>query len=228
MPAVLYLADRGSLTFDARRITVDVVCAGDSITGWNNFRRHERDWPFCSYPEFLQVSCEPIGLTVVDCGIAGEISPNGVGQVREYLGLFPNARFFVLGYGSNDLDKWPIVEETSPRVIENLASMVEAVRGDERAAVLLDVLNADESRLSSEEAEALHRTLSFHNDRLREYCRSHRVPLVENFGRLSAGQFDDPFHPNEQGARVIAQEVFRVLNEVRKTEGGGPASGSGP
>jgi lysophospholipase L1-like esterase len=94
--------------------------------------------------------------------------------------------------------------------------MAEAVRGDGREAVLLDVLNADESRLSAGEADTLRRTLFYHNGKLREYCRSHRTPLVENFGRLSAGQFDDPFHPNEQGARVIAQEVFRVLHELRQ------------
>lgn len=197
MPPVLYLADRVSPAFEAARNLVDVVCAGDSITGWNNFRRHERDWPFCSYPEFLQVLCEPAGLTVVDCGIAGEVSPNGVGRVREYLGLFPGARFFVLGYGSNDLDKWPAVEDTSPRVIENLARMADAVRGDGREAVLLDVPNADESRLSAGEADTLRRRLSYHNGKLREYCRSHRIPLVENFGKLGAGQFDDPFHPNK-------------------------------
>jgi lysophospholipase L1-like esterase len=136
--------------------------------------------------------------------------------VREYLELFPNARFFVLGYGSNDLDKWPDVEATSPRIIENLNSMVGAVRDAGRAVVLLDVLDADESRLDREEAEALRRSLAYHNDRLRQYCLAHRVPLVEVCGKLRAEHFDDPFHPNEHGAQIIAHEVFRVLNELRQ------------
>ena len=35
--SILYLADRDSPSFRAGRTTIDVVCAGDSITGWNNF-----------------------------------------------------------------------------------------------------------------------------------------------------------------------------------------------
>ena len=148
---MLYLADRGSSAFDSGRESVDVVCAGDSITGWNNFG-DVGDWPFRTYPEYLQRLCEPLGWSIANAGIAGEVSQNGVGQVGEYLTLFPNARFFVLGYGSNDLDTWPGVERTSPRIIENLDRMVGAVREAGWKVVLLDVLNADESRLDREEA----------------------------------------------------------------------------
>ena len=73
-----------------------------------------RDWPYRTYPEFLQRFCDPLGLTIANGGIAGEVSPNGVGQVRDYLDLFPNARYFVVGYGTNDLGMWPQVEWTSP------------------------------------------------------------------------------------------------------------------
>jgi lysophospholipase L1-like esterase len=214
MPPVLYLADRGKPAFEAGRKHVEIVCAGDSITGWNNFRRHVEDWPLRSYPESLQRLYDPEGVTVADCGIAGEVSTNGVGLVEDYLGLFPNARWFVLGYGSNDLDKWPDVEATSPRVIENLDLMVGAIRAAGKAVALLGLVNPDESRLCREEAEALRHTLTYHNAQLREYCRRRRVPLVELWGRLGAGHFDDPFHPNDEGADVIAREVFRVLNEA--------------
>jgi hypothetical protein len=33
MPSILYLADRGTPAFRAAQSAVDVVCAGDSITG---------------------------------------------------------------------------------------------------------------------------------------------------------------------------------------------------
>jgi hypothetical protein len=126
MTTAVYLADRKSPSFGAVCSSVDVVCAGDSITGWNNIGEVE-GWPFPTYPESLQRLCEPSGLTVANCGIAGEVSPNGIGQVRDYLELFPTARYFVLGYGANDLDKWPEVERTSPRIVENLDRMVEAI-----------------------------------------------------------------------------------------------------
>ena len=113
------------------RTTVDVVCAGDSITGWNNFGV-VREWPYRTYPEFLQRLCDPLGLTIANGGIAGEVSPNGLGQVRDHLSLFPNARHFVVGYGTNDLGMWPEVEQTSPQIIENLNRMVRAIRDDGR------------------------------------------------------------------------------------------------
>lgn len=34
---VVYLVDIRRPGFDRDRLAVDVVCAGDSITGWNNF-----------------------------------------------------------------------------------------------------------------------------------------------------------------------------------------------
>ena len=43
----------GSPTFEAEGTTFDVVCSGDTITGWNNFGV-VRDWPSRTYPEFFQ------------------------------------------------------------------------------------------------------------------------------------------------------------------------------
>ncbi len=36
MPSILYVAERGKPAFQTARLSADVVCAGDSITGWNN------------------------------------------------------------------------------------------------------------------------------------------------------------------------------------------------
>jgi lysophospholipase L1-like esterase len=84
------------------------------------------NWPFRTYLEFLQGLCGPSGLRVANGGIAGEVSANGVGQVKDYLRLFPSARFFVVGYGTNDLGMWSEVERTSHRILENLNRMVRA------------------------------------------------------------------------------------------------------
>jgi lysophospholipase L1-like esterase len=196
------------------RLTADVVCAGDSLTGWNNFGV-VADCPYRTYPEFLQRLCDPLGLTVANGGIAGEVSGNGLGQVEDYLGLFPNARLFVVGYGTNDLGMWPEVEWTSLRIIGNLDGMVRAIRDGGRQPILLNVPYANESLFAGQVAEDLHRTRDYHNDRLRAYCLREHVPLVEIASQLRDVHFADELHPNEEGAQVIAQEVFRVLNEVR-------------
>src|SRR6476660_1511187 len=93
-------------------------------------------------------------------------SGNGLGQVGEYLDLFPNARFFVVGYGTNDLGMWPQVERTSPRIIGNLDGMVQAIRDGGRQPVLLNVPYANESMFPPPLARDLHRMRDYHNERL--------------------------------------------------------------
>ncbi len=214
MPAALYVANKGTPSYQTARLSADVVCAGDSLTGWNNFGV-VADWPYRTYPEFLQRLCDPLGLTVANGGIAGEVSGNGLGQVEEYLGLFPNARWFVVGYGTNDLGMGPEVERTSPRIIGNLDAMVRAIRDGGRQPILLDVPYANESWFAGRVAADLHRARDYHNDRLGAYCLREQVPLVEIAAKLRDEHFADELHPNEEGAQVIAREVFRVLNEVR-------------
>ena len=152
-------------SFQKARLSADLVCAGDSITSWNNFGG-ARDWPYRTYPEFLERLCEPLGLTVANGGIAGEVSANGLGQIRDYLDLFPNARYIIIGYGTNDLGMFPQVERTSPRVIENLDRMVRAIRDVGRLPILLNVPDANESMFPRRVAEELYRKRDYHNELL--------------------------------------------------------------
>jgi lysophospholipase L1-like esterase len=214
--AVLYLADRGSPAFEKGRTSINVLCAGDSITGWNNFGIAS-EWPYRTYPEFLGPLCGPLGLTVANGGICGEVSANGLGQIRDYLELFPNARYFVVGYGTNDLGIWPQVEQTSPRIIENLHRMVGAMREDGRQPMLLNVPYANESMFPRPIADDLHRKRDYHNERLRVYCLEQQVPLVDIASKLREEHFGDELHPNDAGAQLIAEVVFRVLMGVRQT-----------
>ena len=128
--------------------------------------------------------------------------------------MFPNARYFVVGYGTNDLGMWPEVERTSPRIIENLDGMVQAIREDGRqtdpaerpACERVDVPPV------GRRGPAPHAGLP--QRRLGEYCRRDRVPLVEIASKLRDEHFADELHPNEAGAQVIAGEVYRVLGGV--------------
>jgi lysophospholipase L1-like esterase len=213
MTSILYVAERRLPSFQVARQSVDVVCAGDSITGWNNFGGVS-EWAYQTYPEFLQRLCDPLGLTIANGGIAGEVSFNGLGQITDYLSLFPNARFFVVSYGTNDLGMSPEVERTSPLIIGNLDQMVRAIRDDGRQPILLNVPYANESMFPRRLAQELHANRDFHNEGLRAYCLEHEVPLVDIASKLGNEHFGDELHPNDEGAQIIAQEVFRVLREV--------------
>ena len=152
-------------------------------------------------------------------GIAGEVSANGLGPVWDYLDLFPNARYFVVGYGTNDLGMEPEVEQTSPMIIENLDGMVRAIREDRRLPILLNVPSANESMFPRSVAEDLHRMRDYHNERLAEHCQENQIPLVDIASKLRDEHLADELHPNEQGAQVIATEVFLLLSEVQELDG---------
>ena len=84
--------------------------------------------------------------------------------------------------------------------------------------MLLNVPYANESRFSRPVARDLHRMRDYHNERLAAYCQDNQIPLVDIASKLRDEHFADELHPNDDGAQVIAQEVFRVLSEVRAKE----------
>ena len=77
---------------------------------------------------------------------------------------------------------------------------------------------ANESLFPRQVVGDLHRKRDYHNARLGEYCVGRRIPLVDIGSKLRDEHFADELHPNEAGAQVIAEEVFRVLAEVRRGE----------
>lgn len=209
----IYVADLDRPDFEYDCLSVDIVCAGDSITGWNNFGP-ALSWPFPTYPRFLQVLCERLGLQVADGGIAGEVSDNGLGHVRRYLDYFANSRYFVIGFGTNDLGTWPDLESTSRRIIENLEKMVQAVRDAGKLPMLFNVPYANEFMFTSHIAKNTHEKRDYHNEMLATYCRQNEVPLADICVHLRDNHLGDELHPNEKGAKVIAAEVFQMLSRV--------------
>ena len=207
---VLYVVERDTDAFESVRTAVDIVCAGDSLTGWNNFGPAGQ-WPYRTYPDFLQVLCLPLGLRIANGGIAGEISDNGPQQVREYLDLFPNARYFVFGMGTNDLGTWPDTESTNRRIIGNLDRMAQLVRGRGKKPILFNVPHANEWMFPAHIATEIHNKRDYHNPRLKAFCDEHGIPMADICSSLRAEHFGDTLHPNDLGARIIAEAVFQVL-----------------
>jgi lysophospholipase L1-like esterase len=207
---VLYVVERDTIAFEANRHSVDIVCAGDSLTGWNN-SGPVHYWPYPTYPQFLQESCLPLNLRVANGGIAGEISDNGPQQVRDYLDLFPNARFFIIGMGTNDLGTWPDTEAASRRIIDNLGEMVQAVVERGKRAILFNVPHVNECMFPLRNAREVHGKRDYHNPRLRVFCEEHRIPMADICSLLHDEHFGDELHPNGSGAKIIAGEVFQVL-----------------
>jgi lysophospholipase L1-like esterase len=155
-----------------------------------------------------------LDLRMADGGIAGEISDNGLGHVRRYLDLFPNSRYFIIGFGTNDLGTWPDLESTSRRIIENLERMVQAVREEGKLPILFNVPYANESRFLPQIAKDTHEKRDYHNERLRVFCSENSIPIADICSHLRDEHLGDELHPNEAGARIIAGKVFETLSLV--------------
>lgn len=207
---VLYVVERDTTDFEATRATIDIVCGGDSLTGWNNVGPVE-SWPYPTYPNFLQELCAPLGWQVANGGIAGEISDNGPQQVRDYLDLFPNSRYFVFGMGTNDLGTWPDTEAASRRILVNLARMVETVVERGKRPILFNVPHVNGQMFPFGIAREIHGKREYHNSRLKAFCDEHGIPLADICALLRDEHFGDELHPNGSGAKIIAKAVFQVL-----------------
>ena len=213
MNQVVYVADSRFHDFAAARQSVDVVCAGDSLTGWNNFGPVS-SWPFPTYPHFLQEMCAPLEITLADGGIAGEVSGQGLSHIERYLQLFPNSRWFIIGFGTNDLGSATDRAVISSRVLGNLQGMVDTVRDAGKQPVLFNVPYLNEAMFPSALAREFHEQRDYHNGRLEEYCADNDVPLADICSRLTSDYFGDEVHPNEKGAKVIAECVFETLEKT--------------
>ncbi len=215
----LYVAQQGSREFTRQRTRIDIVCVGDSLTGWNNFGLPE-NWPFPTYPRFLQLLCSPQGNRVVDGGIAGEVSPAGPRHVSRYLEWFVNATWYVIGFGTNDLGMSDDVRKTSERIVEHMQAMASRVKNRGMHPIFLNVPDANHRCFSATVAERLRGDRAYHNRQLAAFCKSAHIPLVDICTPLDDDHFGDALHPNESGARVIAETVFRTLSQLLATQQG--------
>ena len=104
------------------------------------------------------------------------VSDNGPQQVQDYLRLFPNARYFIFGMGTNDLGIWPDTEATSKKIIENLDKMIRAVWKSRKYPILFNVPNVNEAAFSPDVAKELREKRDYHNAKLRHFCEQNASP----------------------------------------------------
>ena len=113
--------------------------------------------------------------------------------------------------GTNDLGMWPDTEATSKRIIENVFEMVQLVRGQGKAPILFNVPNVNEAVFPPGVARELREKRDYHNGLLKQLCAKWKIPLADICSRLHDEHFGDELHPNDEGAKIIAKEVFGIL-----------------
>jgi len=202
---------RLSQVTDPHRVTL--VCVGDSLTGYNNFGD---DWPLPTYPDFLQglLAGRSPAEVLVNGGQAGALSTVAPRLARQYLGLFPNANRFIIAFGTNDLGqiREADLESASASVLQNLAEAIALMRAADKQVLCFNVPQLNSDCFGKATTAMSRRMRAYHNAQLAEFCRVSGIPLADICVRLHNEHFADGLHPNEAGARLIAETLCAMID----------------
>jgi acyl-CoA thioesterase I len=190
-----------STTGAAEPPRLDVVAFGDSLTAGPGLEPHE------TYPAVLQRTLDAAGYNyrVVNAGVSGDTTTGGLQRFER--SLTASTRVVILALGANDGFRGVPVAT----VRRNLEAMIVVAK-----ARGIDVL------LCGMEAPPVHGwqySLNFHFI-FPELAAEHDLTLVPFMltgvlGRAELNLYDG-IHPNAEGARVVAENIWPYLEPVLK------------
>ena len=196
----------------------EIICVGDSITGWNRFQGEERErLNSQAYPRFLQELLDkrknPERLEVINEGYDGARSS----EAREIIGKYlfaPTSKYFIVNFGTNDVADELSMPFHESGLIDNLKQAVALVKSNNKTPLQMNLYYLS---YTTGERRTIDRQLKDrYNYEIREYCLSSKIPLVDICSVIKPEHLldDDGVHPNEAGAKLIAQEVYKVLEKI--------------
>ena len=206
-------------------MTDEIICLGDSITGWNNRYGLERvrlNSQF--YPAFLEkiLNGEGIKNPVINAGFDGAKSEEFPTLFDEYNAMYPKSRYFVIEFGANDFYQDGFTDETGACILKYFSSVIKGVKDAGKIPIVLNnygmaskspiALNSCRMAFKQKEIEQITK----HNDNLAAKCQEQSVHCVDLYSKISSEHLLDGVHPNEQGSRIIAQEAAKVIIEMER------------
>lgn len=171
-----------------------VVAMGDSVTKGSAIRG----------PSYPQLVADWSGKTVINEGVGGALSSDGVNRIAGILARDKPGFVFIL-YGINDIihvgsDNW---------TIENLRQMIRLARENQTYPIVGTI--PPRYRGYDDFFDPRHTAL---NRRIRELCIEENVVLADvelAFDNNPELLLPDFFHPNEAGNQVIATVFYETL-----------------
>ncbi|MCC7178416.1 MAG: arylesterase [Acidobacteria bacterium] len=183
----------------------EIVILGDSLTAGLGLETTR------SFPALIQQRLDERGLNfqVVNAGVSGDTSAGGLRRLE--WALEGNPRVLVVALGGNDALRGLPIEDLE----RNLTAIVE--RGTrEGLSVILAGMEAPPN--NGPEYTARFRRV------YRDLASTHDVVLIpfllEGVAGEAALNQADGIHPNEEGARLVADTVWRALEPVLKAAAG--------
>ena len=176
-----------------------IVAFGDSLTEGMGIPAGE------TYPAVLQKMLDADGYRyeVVNAGVSGETSAGGLRRLDWTLA--GDVRFLILELGANDLLRGQPVKEMK----NNLAQIIERAKS-RNIEVLLAGMYAPTNAGADYQREV--------HDAFQQLAREHKLTLIPFFLDRVAGiealNQQDGIHPNAQGARIVAETVYKSLRPL--------------
>jgi acyl-CoA thioesterase I len=183
---------------DSRR--PKIVVLGDSLTAGLGLAPSE------AYPARLQEKLEASGFgwEIVNAGVSGDTSAAGLARADWAMDQ-PNVRILVLELGANDGLRGLPVDEMK----KNLGAIIERAQG-RHVAVLLTGMEAPPNFGPDY-------TVSF-RQAYRDLAKQYKVTLLpfllDNVAGNAGLNQGDGIHPNVDGARIVADNVWTVLRPM--------------
>ncbi len=179
-----------------------ILFFGDSLTAGFGLEDNND-----AYPAVVQTIIDSLGLNyiVVNSGVSGETSSGGLGRINWVLNQ--NVDVFVLELGANDGLRGISLAETR----QNLQSIIDRVRTKypDIPIVLAGMqLPPNLGQEYTKEFKSIFEDLATKND-------LEIIPfLLEDVGGIPELNQDDGIHPNIQGQKIVARNVWVVLEPL--------------
>jgi acyl-CoA thioesterase-1 len=177
--------------------------------------------PSLGYPARVQAKIDSAGLPfeVVNAGVSGEVSRQARDRVGKWLVKQP-FDVMVLETGANDM----LQGLSLPALRSNLQAIVDTVR-KARPGVTIVLAGMEAAPNLGERYGTEFRSI------YTSVARADTLPLIPFLLDGVAGRQElnlgDGIHPNERGHRIVAQNVWRVLEPVLRERAAQPRSAPG-
>jgi acyl-CoA thioesterase-1 len=177
--------------------------------------------PSLGYPARVQAKIDSAGLPfeVVNAGVSGEVSRQARDRVGKWLVKQP-FDVMVLETGANDM----LQGLSLPALRSNIQAIVDTVRKARPGVTIVLAGMVAAPNLGQRYGTQFHAIYT-------DVARDDTVPLIPFLLDGVAGHpelnLGDGIHPNERGHRIVAQNVWRVLEPVLREAAAKPAVAAG-
>lgn len=199
---------------------MELICLGDSLTYGYGVRRAQ-----C----WTELTAQRSGWTLRNCGVCGDTTGGMLSRLRELLRELPgrrDERYFLLMGGCNDI----FYSGRAEGAQENMAAMVHQLFALGEAPIValgpgLGGTNYPHAWLSLTDFPAAETLIDGYYRWLERFCDAFGVRMIDfrrDFrdaaGRARTELYLDGLHLNEEGQRVMAERVARVLSVMEREQ----------